>query len=139
MGKRTKQVANIKRVSLHNVLGETQPPEINYQGIRPYRPGNGSRHRYTICDNMVIEIKSIVVFTFTMGDVDDPDLYAAQPLYDWQQTPQGKWVMENATESPIWNRYADPLSYGYKYSVSASFEGKKLTEYYLRFGQSKTS
>jgi hypothetical protein len=25
-----------------------------------------------------------------MGDVEDPELYAAQPLYEWQQTEQGQ-------------------------------------------------
>jgi hypothetical protein len=79
--------------------------------------------------------KQIVVHTFTVGDVEDPDLYAAKPIYQWQQTDAGKWVMENCVDdAPIWNRYMDPTYYGHMYMISAVFEGKKLTEFYLRFG-----
>ena len=102
---------------------------------------NGPRTRripkYILRDEMVIENKQIVVHTFTMGDVDDPDLYAAEPLYEWQKSEVGQWVMENAADTPEWHRYADPVSYGHKYAITAVFEMKKLTEYYLRFGHPK--
>ena len=29
------------------------------------------------------EIHKIVVHKFSVGDVEDPDLYAAQPLWEW--------------------------------------------------------
>jgi len=128
-----------KGISVYNVFGETELPDIKFHGIRPYRAGDGWRNRYFVRNNMVIEKKTIVVHTITMGDVEDPDLMVAEPIWQWQQTPHGKWVMENAIpESPIWNRMADPVMWGHKYIISATFEGKKLTEYYLRFGQSKT-
>ena len=84
---------------------------------------------------MVIETKEIVVHTFNMGDVDDPDLYAADPLYQWQTSEEGQWVMERALDTPVWNRLADPMYYGHKYIVTATFDPKTLTEYYLRFGK----
>lgn len=87
---------------------------------------------------MVVKTKEIIVHTFSMGDVDDPDLYAAEPLYNWQLTDQGKWVMENAVEIPVWHRMADIASFGHKYSITATFTEKKLTEYYLRFGNANT-
>jgi len=130
-------MAITSRIPLRNVFGEEELPDIDYNGIRPYRGGNGPKHRFFIRDNMVVEIKQIVVHHFRMGDVEDPDLYAAEPLYQWQESPQGKWVMENAHETPMWNRVADPDTFGHKYYITASFEGKKLTEYYLRYGQSK--
>ena len=34
------------------------------------------------------------VHTFNMGDVEDPEIYVAGPLFDWQQTEKGKWIME---------------------------------------------
>jgi hypothetical protein len=91
--------------------------------------------QYFIEHDTVIETKKIVVHTFTMGDVEDPDLYAAEPLYQWQNSDQGKWVMENAMDIPEWNRMADPVSFGHKYYVTAVFKTKTLTEYYLRFGK----
>lgn len=96
---------------------------------------NGQTHRYFIRNEMVIETHKIVVHTFLMGDVDDPDLYAAEPLYQWQNSDVGKWVMENAMDTPEWHRYADPITFGHKYAVTAVFETKKLSEYYLRFGK----
>ncbi len=78
--------------------------------------------------------KEIVVHTFQMGDVDDPDLYAAEPLYQWQQSDQGRWVMERAIETPVWHRMADPMSFGHKYLITATFQEKHITEFYLRFG-----
>ena len=84
---------------------------------------------------MVIKTKEIVVHSFTMGDVDDPDLYATEPLYEWQKSPVGQWCMENALETPIWHRHNDPTSFGHRYTISATFAEKKLTEFYLRFGK----
>jgi len=77
----------------------------------------------------------IVVHTIIMGDTEDPDLYVAEPIYQWQQTPKGKFVMENATEPPEWHRRIDIHTFGYIYSIIAEFEPKKLTEYYLRFSK----
>jgi len=81
-----------------------------------------------------VTTKEIVVHTFQMGDVDDPDLYAAEPLYQWQQSDQGKWVMERAIEVPVWHRMADPANFGHKYLITATFQEKHITEFYLRFG-----
>lgn len=80
------------------------------------------------------EIKEVVVHKFTMGDVEDPDLYAAQPLHDWEHSEQGQWVMDNACDTPTWYRMADPISFGYKYEIRAKFQGPALTEWLLRHG-----
>lgn len=84
---------------------------------------------------MVIETKEIIVHSFTMGDVDDPDLYAGEPLYKWQISEEGQWCMERALETPMWSRAVDAYYYGHKYIVTATFDAKTLTEYYLRFGK----
>ena len=99
---------------------------------------NGHRTRklqeFILLDEVVVTTKEIVVHTFQMGDVDDPDLYAAEPLYQWQQSDQGKWVMSRALETPVWHMMADPLSFGNKYMITATFQEKHITEFYLRFG-----
>jgi hypothetical protein len=78
------------------------------------------------------EIKELIVHSFTMGDVEDPDLYAAQPLYEWQQTDFGQWCMTHAADTPTWHRHADPVTFGYKYTITAKFQGPALTEMLLR-------
>ena len=85
----------------------------------------------------VEEIHKVTVHKFSMGDVEDPDLYAAQPLWEWQESEQGKFVMEHAIETPIWHRQADPYNYGYQYVIVAELEKKKLSEFYLRFDKPK--
>jgi hypothetical protein len=73
-----------------------------------------------------------------MGDVEDPDLYAAQPLIEWEKSEQGQWVMENAIETPSWHRTVDPFGYnGYRYEIRARLQGPILTEWLLRYGDAK--
>jgi hypothetical protein len=91
--------------------------------------------KYMVIDDKVVETKKVVVHRFTMGDVEDPDLYAAEPLWNWQQSEEGKWVMENAMDTPEWRRQPDPITWGHSYAIVAIFELKKLTEFYLRFGK----
>jgi hypothetical protein len=76
----------------------------------------------------------IIVHKIKLSDVEDPDLYVAEPIYQWQQTPQGKFVMEHG-QDVSWQREIDMSTMGYAYSILAEFEPKKLTEYYLRFGK----
>ncbi len=83
----------------------------------------------------VDEIHKVVVHQFTLSDVDDPDLYAAEPIWNWQQTDAGKFVMENAYTQPIFQKTTDYLTYGYKYAIIAELEKRKLTEFYLKFGK----
>jgi hypothetical protein len=86
-------------------------------------------------DQLVVkEIHKVIVHRFRLGDVEDPDLYAAEPLYKWQESDPGKFVMEHAIDKPIWHRQLDQSTYGYQYVIEAELEMKKLSEYYLRFG-----
>jgi hypothetical protein len=89
-------------------------------------------YRYTVVGDRVEETKEVIVHTFTMGDVEDPDLYAAEPLYQWQQSEIGQWVMEHAIETPCWHRQADPYNHGYQYAITAKLHGARLTEWLLR-------
>ena len=74
-----------------------------------------------------------VVHTITMSDVDDPDLYVAQPIYEWQQTEAGKWIMENSAPAPSWHRNHDIYNYGYQYQIRAYLTHKQLTYWKLKF------
>lgn len=84
---------------------------------------------------IVEEIHKIVVHKFSIGDVEDPDLYAAEPLWKWQESEQGKFVMEHAVDKPVWHRQVDAQNYGHQYVVVAELEAKKLSEFYLRWGK----
>jgi hypothetical protein len=85
---------------------------------------------------VVKEIHKVIVHRFRLGDVEDPDLYAAEPLYKWQESDPGKFVMEHAIDKPTWHRQLDQSTYGYQYVIEAELEMKKLSEYYLKYGKS---
>jgi hypothetical protein len=69
-----------------------------------------------------------------MGDVEDPELYAAQPLYEWQQTDQGQWVMKHCTD-PQYIIRPDVNTFGHKIIVHGEIEDQLATEYLLRWGK----
>jgi hypothetical protein len=122
------------RVPLPGLARSENDWRLDFSKIISNRYRTRKPHEYMVLNEVVVKTKEIAVYTFTQGDVDDPDLYAAEPLYNWQKSPQGEWVMENSVDPPVWHRMADPASYGHKYIVTATFAEKKLTEYYLRFG-----
>lgn len=85
--------------------------------------------------HIVDEIHKVVVHTFGVGDVEDPEIYAAEPIWEWQQTDAGKFVMEHAIDTPSYHKSLDYQTYGYRYAVVAELEAKKLSEFYLRWGK----
>ena len=103
-------------------------PAQGYLGLPP----KGDTYRYMIIEDRVEEVRDIVVHSFTMGDVEDPDLYAAEPLWKWQQSESGAWIMAHAVETPCWHRIPDPFQYGYRYEIRAKLSGARLTEWLLR-------
>jgi hypothetical protein len=86
-------------------------------------------------DNTVSEIHKVIVHRFRLSDVEDPDLYAGEPIWEWQQSEAGQFVMNNAVDRPEWHRNVDHLTMGYEYAIIAELEKKKLTEFYLKFGK----
>lgn len=80
------------------------------------------------------EIREIAVYSFSVGDAEDPDLYAAEPLINWEKSEQGQWIMAHAVETPVWHRTVDHNTFGYRYRISARLKGKDLTYFYLKWG-----
>lgn len=90
---------------------------------------------HKLVNDKVLTYHKVVVHTFLLSDVEDPELYAAGPIWDWQQTEAGKFVLEHAAEQPVFHSQIDHQSYGYKFAITAILEEKKLSEYYLKFGK----
>ena len=85
-------------------------------------------------DRLPITAIDVTVHSFRMGDVEDPDLYAAEPLYQWQNSEMGKWVMSNAVETPSWYRRVDPSSFGWRYEVRANLSPQNYTHWWMKWG-----
>lgn len=76
----------------------------------------------------------MILHTFKMGDVEDPDLFASFTIGEWQQTEKGKWVMENAIEPPVY--YIDPdlhINMGYRVWIEGKFSPEVETYFRLKY------
>ena len=72
---------------------------------------------------VVKEWHKVTVHKFNMGDVEDPEIYAAQPIYDWQQTEAGKFIMKYGKEHKF-SIFPDFDTYGYKCAIQCEIESK---------------
>jgi hypothetical protein len=73
------------------------------------------------------------VHYFRVGDAEDPDIYAAQPLWEFQQSEKGRWIMENSIEPPTWHRHVDYNTFGYTYVITAKLPKEKYTFFKLKY------
>jgi hypothetical protein len=81
----------------------------------------------------------ITFHRFNMGDVDDIDIYVADPIYRWQQTEQGRWVMENAHDL-TYHTQPDDKFWGYDVAIRGSLtDPLKITEYFLKWPNKEKS
>ena len=81
------------------------------------------------------EAKTITytVKKLTVGDVDDPDIYVGQYIWEWQESDAGKWIMANSRPLPSWHRSIDHMTYGYQYDIKAYLTPKQITYFELKY------
>lgn len=113
-----------------SVTGYRHLTERGYIGTPPTKV----LERYMMIDNKVCEIHNVTVYKFTMGDVEDPDLYAAEPLMEWQNSEMGEWIMAKAVETPMWHRMPDAMQYGWNFAITAKLKGPDHTFWQLKWG-----
>ena len=78
-------------------------------------------------------IRHQVVHSFRLGDVEDPEIYAGQGLWEFEQSEKGQWVMATAVETPVWTIAIDPAYYGYQVKIAARLYEKDLTYFLLKW------
>lgn len=77
-------------------------------------------------------MREYLFHSFTMGDVEDPELYAAQPLYEFMQTEKGKWIKENCPD-PQYRVRQDAQSWGYRIDVYGPLDSKSAFFFKLKY------
>lgn len=87
-----------------------------------------------VINGMAHRIHTVIVHRFQMSDVEDPEIYAAQPLWEWQNSEHGKWVMAHAIETPVWHRHEDITSYTIQYAITAKLRGRDYTFWAMKWG-----
>ena len=73
------------------------------------------------------------LYQFTMADVEDPELYVAQPLWEWQQTDYGQWCMAHCVQKPVFNIVPDFDTYGYRCVVHGQLKEQDYTFHQLKW------
>ena len=90
--------------------------------------------RTKIIGGRAVTFRDVCVHQILMGDVEDPDLFVADPIWQWQQSDAGKFIMEHAVEKPYWTRQADISSYGYLYRIMARLSEQDQVFWTLKWG-----
>jgi len=75
----------------------------------------------------------MLLHSFNMGDVEDPYLYAAFPISEWQATEHGKWVMANVTEPPVFHIEPDLRNMGYLVAITGNLKPEAETFFRLKY------
>jgi hypothetical protein len=70
---------------------------------------------------------------FRMGDVDDIEIYVAEPIWQWQQTECGQWCMAHARNNH-WLRDVDHTSFGWRISIVGELDDLDRTYFELKWG-----
>jgi hypothetical protein len=87
-------------------------------------------HHHDVREGAVSEI---VVHSFIVAE-EDVAIFAAQHLYEWEQSDQGKWVMEHAVETPRWT-YNENWGYNTKCKIIARLTVQDQVYYQLKWGK----
>ena len=80
-----------------------------------------------IIDGKPVRFRDVCVHEITMGDVEDPEIMVADPIWRWQQSDAAKFIMEHAVEKPYWIQQLDHNSCGYKYYIMARLSEQNET------------
>jgi hypothetical protein len=113
-------------------LGITSKPSRDWSTLQKTYP-----RQFNLVHDKVVEIKTLTVHRFQVGDVEDPDLYAGQPLYEWEQSEMGQWVMSHAVDQPEWRRNMNISLYGYEYIIVAKLTARDYTFWQLKWGSGR--
>jgi hypothetical protein len=72
-----------------------------------------------------------VVKEIMMGDCEDPELYAAMPMYEWERTEAGQWLKEHAIQ--VMTYWIRPHEWGYKIVIKAELSERDYIFYKLKY------
>lgn len=83
-------------------------------------------------------MRRVVFHSFTMGDVDDVDIYVAQPIHEWQQTEQGQWVMSHCKD-PRYETIPDAAHWGHRIRIYGELQDQDAVFWQLKWGRVETN
>lgn len=69
-----------------------------------------------------------------MGDVEDPELYAAAPIMEWEKSEKGRWLAANSKQQMEYIVRPNAETYGWMVLIFAWLEEQDLTYFKLKWG-----
>lgn len=87
-----------------------------------------------IIEGSPVRFRDVCVHEFNLGDVDDVEIYVAGPIWDWQQSAAGAWIMEHAVNPPYWIQNIEPATYCYRIRIMARLSDQDQTFWRLKWG-----
>ena len=87
-----------------------------------------------IIEGRPVRFRDVCVHEFLLGYVEDPDIYAAEPILKWQNSEAGQWLMAHANSQPYWIQHVDANTMGYRYKIWARLSEQNETFWRLRWG-----
>jgi hypothetical protein len=82
-----------------------------------------------------MQTQKVMLHNFTVGDVEDPMLYASFTIQEWQQTEKGQWCTEHCEGEIYFQSWADPISLGYKIVLEGEMSEQNYTFFNLKWSQ----
>jgi hypothetical protein len=74
----------------------------------------------------------MIFHKFTLGDCEDPDIYVAGPILEWQKTEKGQWVMKHG-RGLTYELNTDFQTLGYRVTIRGSLDPEDEVYYTLKY------
>jgi hypothetical protein len=101
----------------------------------PAEPTHWRPEGVEIINGQPVRFRDVCVHEFRLSDVDDPEIYLAEPVSDWQKSEAGQWVMTHAAQPPYWIKHIGPESYMYQIRIMARLSEHNQTFFQLKWGK----
>ncbi len=76
----------------------------------------------------------VLAHNFLLNDVEDPEIYAAEPILKFEKTEKGQWLIENSYKQMTYDIIADPSTFAYRVVIHAWLRERDYTFYTLKWG-----
>ena len=86
-----------------------------------------------IIDGRAVRFNDVCVHEFLLSDVEDTEIYMAEPISNWQNSESGQWIIAHAVKPPYWIKNIDAASYMYQVRIMARLSEQNQTFFKLKF------
>jgi hypothetical protein len=93
-----------------------------------------------VIDGKAVRFRDVCVHKIRIGDCEDPDLFVAEPIWKWQESDAGQFIIKHAVGKPYWTQTMDHHSYGqygHVYRIMARLSEQNETFWKLKWGNVK--